>query len=541
MSPSAILRYSLLAAVALWVAGSCHAVVGLEGVDKAEESMPLAQGEACQVATQCAGGVCIDGRCCERVCNAGCETCDGATPGICSALPSEQLDAECATGTPIDVTIYAGLGNQAVARIAYDSVGNRLVSGHFQGTVDLGDGEATAADEAIFVAKYAPAGNLLWKALFQTDLSNAVENQLIGFDGNDDVVVIGTYGQNITLGVQSYAFPESDRNIYAAKLDATTGTVLASTSLASVGGQYAVELYVQPAGAVLLLAGFYDAPWEVGQTMLPSPVNAVDIAFVALTETLSPIPLQAIGGTANELPRGMAVDNAGNAFVVARIDGSVTLESPNQPLTADGRDAVLFKRTAAGDIACSLRIDSVGMNSFDEPFKVRLDSQGNAWVLGRSDAGLDLGNDIVIEHGGGADVWLAKVNSDCLLVTAINISAGSGDETAFDFAIDAQDNLIVTYDLVGSSTDLGGGPLASYGARDAIIAKFAADGTHLWSAVYGDANDQLFGDVVVDPAGRISVTGRFQGTFSIGDYPLSGNETLANDGVFDAFVATFAP
>jgi hypothetical protein len=72
----------------------CEPVVGGE-----HHCVPdRALGEACLEASECPGGWCVDGVCCDTECNRMCETCflDDATKGECTPAPAgEDPDDEC--------------------------------------------------------------------------------------------------------------------------------------------------------------------------------------------------------------------------------------------------------------------------------------------------------------------------------------------------------------------------------------------------------------------------------------------------------------
>ena len=111
---------------------------------------------------------------------------------------------------------------------------------------------------------------------------------------------------------------------------------------------------------------------------------------------------------------------------------------------------------------------------------------------------------------------------------------GSSDEDGVRVGFDASGALILA--AKGASTsDFGGGPLMSAGSWDLYIAKFAADGTHLWSRRFGDAEPQFneSWSLVVEPAGEFVIAGNFRGTMDLGGGPLKAED------LGDIFVARF--
>ncbi len=114
---------------------------------------------------------------------------------------------------------------------------------------------------------------------------------------------------------------------------------------------------------------------------------------------------------------------------------------------------------------------------------------------------------------------------------------GFGDANAQrvnSVAVDDVGNTTIVGHFTGS-VNFGGATLVSAGGYDVFVAKFLSDGTHLWSASFGSAQDQIAFDVDVDDAGSMYVTGYFQNTISF------GGPTHTSAGDYDAFLVKFAP
>ena len=117
-------------------------------------------------------------------------------------------------------------------------------------------------------------------------------------------------------------------------------------------------------------------------------------------------------------------------------------------------------------------------------------------------------------------------------------SAGYGDtgqQSGYGVIIDGTGNVIIT-GAFASSINFGGSTLTSAGAVDAFLAKFDANGNHIWSAGYGTATfDQYGTSVAVDASGNIVMAGYFLNSINLG-----GGVLTAVGGV-DIFVAKFSP
>ncbi len=83
--------------------------------------------------------------------------------------------------------------------------------------------------------------------------------------------------------------------------------------------------------------------------------------------------------------------------------------------------------------------------------------------------------------------------------------------------------------------DFGGGAINPVGGLDAFIALIHGGMAHVWSAGFGDANEQITKDVDVDTSGTLAAIGCFQGTVDFG----GGN--LVSNAVPDLFLTRFDP
>lgn len=110
-----------------------------------------------------------------------------------------------------------------------------------------------------------------------------------------------------------------------------------------------------------------------------------------------------------------------------------------------------------------------------------------------------------------------------------------GSEAGYGITTDSAGNVIVTGNY-GPGTDFGGGPLPWVSNLDFFIAKFDANGTHLWSKGFGGCFLERGWAVTTDTADNIIVIGQFCGTIDFGGGPLASNA-----GSDDVFLLKFAP
>ena len=115
---------------------------------------------------------------------------------------------------------------------------------------------------------------------------------------------------------------------------------------------------------------------------------------------------------------------------------------------------------------------------------------------------------------------------------------GGRKDTTDSVAVDGSNNVIIGGSFEGS-TDVGGATITSPGGvteMDAYITKYASNGTHTWSRVFGAAGSpERVRAIGTDSAGNTYVTGEFYAPVTF------GSTTLTSAGGYDSFVLKLDP
>ncbi|MBW2455651.1 MAG: hypothetical protein JRI68_14120 [Deltaproteobacteria bacterium] len=93
------------------------------------------------------------------------------------------------------------------------------------------------------------------------------------------------------------------------------------------------------------------------------------------------------------------------------------------------------------------------------------------------------------------------------------------EQGAYAVAVDDNRNIVVVGSFLGD-VSFGGDLWHDAGQGDLFVAKFAPNGTPLWSRTYGDSAEQVGTGVAIGSNGEIVVAGRFHGTLNIPGYTL---------------------
>lgn len=235
---------------------------------------------------------------------------------------------------------------------------------------------------------------------------------------------------------------------------------------------------------------------------------------------------------ADQVPRGLAVDAAGNAVVTGYFSGTWTLGADTL-VSAGQRDGFITRISPAGDLQWSRQIGGTGD---DDTWDVDLDSSGNAYVTGTHTAQFTLPGGIVIPVVPGSNAYVAKVSPQGNFVWGAGFGAGS----IHALAVDPAGYLLLTGGIVSTmDLDPGPGDYPLTGDFDQFLLKLDLNGQFVWARLL--TGTLSANDLVIGSAGQVHVTGIFSGTIDVapqrGGYFLSAK--FAGTATSDPWVATF--
>lgn len=254
-----------------------------------------------------------------------------------------------------------------------------------------------------------------------------------------------------------------------------------------------------------------------------------------------------IGGSGNDGADDMAVDAAGDVYLVGRVDANSTdfPVSPGafQPIYGGGvHDAVVCKLSSDG--AALLYASFLGGPGVESGESIAVDTAGFAYVMGGADVGFPTaGTPFQSAILGNSELYVAKINTTgTALVYSTFLGSSGFDHAGGDIAVDAAGSVYVTGGSNG--VDFPTTPGAFDTTPDApghdgpFVTKLSPDGSTLeystWLGSLGFGNG-----IAVDALGQAYVVGATEAT----NFPVVGmpaQPVKAAGTTYDAFVARFS-
>jgi hypothetical protein len=313
------------------------------------QCVALANGRPCAEAGACASMLCVDGVCCDAVCDGACESCNSDdTKGSCAPLPVGLDPAEECPEHQVcgESGICLGQVAWAVSAMTQGSVDPQslavgpaddvIVAGIYAdgnyGTLSLsplGLIAPTASPywSAVFVAKVAASGGQAgsWLTTFPVAI-NEHEVSAYGLDvDSSGNVYVGGYVRDGAIDLGDGSGPQSPQNLeagYVAKLAAGSGYTTWSKFLAASQGLRIEALSVGPDNAVAI-TGSFAGTVDFGGGAVASAGGSLDV-FVAVYEPSGPLRwMRHYGDASTQVATNVAVLAGGEVAFLGTFAGVI--------------------------------------------------------------------------------------------------------------------------------------------------------------------------------------------------------------------------
>jgi uncharacterized protein (TIGR03437 family) len=252
-----------------------------------------------------------------------------------------------------------------------------------------------------------------------------------------------------------------------------------------------------------------------------------------------------LGGALDDTGEKIAVDARGNIYVTGSTESSAFPVRNAYQSTMNGPGDIFVAKIAAGGAGLEF-VTYLGGSGFDNGRGIAVDAQSNIWVTGNTfSTNFPLQNAFQSTNRSGfvfgtkgANAIVTKLNAGG---TALLYSTYLGGSGTFDqgntIAVDREGNAVVAgrADESNFPTTQNAIQRTFRGGIDTWVAKFAPNGTLLYSTFLGGGDQDLPRGIGVDAAGNAYVAGETRST----NFPVSGAVQSAkgdSGNVFDAYV-----
>ena len=371
--------------------------------------------------------------------------------------------------------------------VAVDAAGAAYVTGSLVGSADFAAGQGAAktltnaGSRDLYVAKYSPAGALLWAEAMPGAGAHAVgQGQGIAVDPSGNVLLTGSFSGTIGLG---------------------------------------------------------PGP---GATALSSGASAFDGFIAKLDGSGRVLWARDIGATANSVDAGQAIatDAAGNVYATGLFTDKATFGG-TVLTTAAQDDAFATKLDPAGNFLWAVATRGGGYPAATQGNGIAVDASGGVGIAGSFASRVDFGPGVAtLTSAGSKDAFLWKLNADGSTAWAEGFG-GSDLDQANALAADPAGNLVATGTFTGR-VNFGGTTLVAGGADDAFVLKTDPRGKVLWAHSFPGTAGPTFGrGVALDGRGDVFTGGDFSGTVNFDPGP--GSAPLSSVGSTNVFVSELDP
>lgn len=380
--------------------------------------------------------------------------------------PAGDLDAVIAKFDRDGQLVWArrpgGPGRDSAQDVAIDPDGNALVTGFFRDTGDFGGTSSTSAGHRdVFVAKYDPAGALVW--LRRAGGPRIDEGRGVAADGNGNVLVTGGFEGQASFAEDVSVTAEKGSHAFVAKYDSDGAPLW----IRQAGGEtytWGNSVATDSAGNVLVGGAFLENA-TFDDTTLRS-AGKLDIFIAKYDPDGNLMWAQSAGGAGRDIAYSVATDKADNVLVAGTFSRTANFNGV-QLETAGGKDAFVAKFTPDGILAWAI---SIGGRGSDLARGIASDASGNVLLTGSFQGTLTVGK-ATFTGAGDSDIFVAVFDPEGTLLSA-HAAGGTDRDSGFGIATDSRGSAYVTGSFAATAA-VDDTLLRSAGTDDLFIVKLS--------------------------------------------------------------------
>jgi hypothetical protein len=267
------------------------------------------------------------------------------------------------------------------------------------------------------------------------------------------------------------------------------------------------------------VTGSFTGTLSVGGQPRATSMGGNDVFYVALGDTGSVAALQTFGGTGEDLGYRAIFDPLGTVILVGTFSGKVAFGSFGLD-AGTGADLFVVRMSAQGTPMWA--IQGGGTGDVGATLAATTPSGDVILAVAYQGSFQATGGDMV-SSAGASDIALLRVSSAGTVMWTRSFG-GAGADMPREVAVGRNGEIALTGEFQGQAS-FGGDTFTSVGGLDSFVAKYTADGAHVWSHAAGSAAVDRGLCVAVDASGAVYAGISFHGTIDFGGGPLSAPGT----------------
>jgi hypothetical protein len=345
-----------------------------------------------------------------------------------------------------------------------------------------------ASDEDTIGFSIDPSGNVMIGVLYDGAGTANIS-------GGDLPPVPVIQGVNPNFEGVAASFSDTGTLRWQAPLTASTQLFPRSTSTNSTG--------------LTAVTGSFQGTLNLGATP-PASAGGNDVFYAVFNDKGGLVTLQTLGGGGEDIGYEVIFDPLDTVILVGTFTGKVSYGK----FTLDagvGTQLFVVRMTPQG--APMWAIQSTGTGQVGRASAATTPA-GDVVVTVDYQGTLQLGGGDTLTSAGANDLALAQVSSAGKLVWARSFG-GAGDDVHRAVAVGRNGEIALNGEFEGQ-VSFGGDTFTALGGRDSFVAKYTADGKHVWSHAAGSAGVDRGLGVAVDATGAVYHTISFHGTIDFG-------------------------
>jgi uncharacterized repeat protein (TIGR01451 family) len=412
------------------------------------------------------------------------------------------------------------------SRIRLGLVGAKSVTVNSKGNLAIRVGSSTLNQQAPVIYQTVDGKRRLVSGRFELGT-----NATIGFR-------IGSYDHSLPLTI--------DPLLYSSYLGGSLTDIGLSIAVDSANNTYVAG---QVSSTNFPTVNPFQAACDACTSSVPdafvSKLNPSGTALIYSTYLGGSGSAGSLNGT--EAGRGIAVDSAGDAFVVGGTNSTDFPTTPGAYISSESAVnpyAFVTKLNPAGNgLVYSTYLGATGNAAGSGAFGVALDSAGEAYVTGNTlNTNFPTVSPFQANRGtsgtNATDAFVAKFNASGSGLVFSSFLGGGLTDQGQGIAVDSAGNAYVT-GLTNSTDFPTSSPFQSSlgGTQDAFLTEVSPSGALISSSYFGGSGSESGNAIAVDASGNVYLTGSTGST----NLPTKNPFQPANGGGTDAFIAKFNP